>query len=152
MTDDIDDYLEKFTVEALYAADSLQASIWGVARDFTQPSLDYSRKSLVTLALWLQMGALGRTASPSDVVGRYGAQYLGAVIQEHALAFWERGEGDHYGLCLPLRDVAPRHIELTRPVAQWLEAMRRGDTFCPDVFVRSFDAATAGALPPVTMR
>lgn len=146
MRDVQDRALEVFEIRARSASEALQRGIWGARWDFSEPSLDYSRASLVRLSEWLRLAALGEAAEAfEDVLGAAG-QYFGETILEHALGEWERRPNGVIGVRAYADEV--RHIDVVEVLEAWIAAARVGDGGEREVFLVHFDRAVECACPP----
>lgn len=149
MGGDIDDGLERFLIRAQSAWWVLQTGIWGARWDFTEPCLDFSRASLVRLSDWLMMAVRSEAAADlKDVIAAAG-QYFGETLMEHTQARWERREDGMIGVRVERRRGEPLHVDLAEVLEAWRLAAWEWKGAEREVFIKYFDRAIEGALPPI---
>lgn len=149
MTEAIDDGLEAFAIRTQHAWELLQVRIFGAHWDWSEPSLDYSRASLLRLSDWLVLAARGQAVAELKDVLNLAGQYFGETVLEHARADWERRPDGAFGLYVECRDGEVRHIDMIEVLGAWVSAARAGRGKEREVLAEQFDRAVAGALPPI---
>jgi hypothetical protein len=149
MSEAFDEGLEAFAIRAKHAWELLQARVWGAHWDWSEPSLDYSRASLLRLSDWLLLAARGQAVTElKDLLGP-ASQYFGETVLEHARGDWERRDDETIGLYVECSDGEVRHIGMIEVFSAWVAAARGGKGKEREVLIEHFDRAVAGALPPI---
>jgi hypothetical protein len=151
VTEEFDDELELFTIQAKHAWELLQQRVWGVHWDYSQPCLDYSRASLLRLSDWLLRAARGEGVTEFQALVIPAWQYLGETVLEHARGDWERRPDGLPGVAVECTSSDVRHVDITAMIAAWVAAVRGGKGAERPVLVEQFDRAIAGALPPIRL-